>query len=328
MALPAPIAAPRTLPGERHAPDHTFAELDALGALREGDQFTWRGDHYIATADASDVIRDGFRRVFVQACSRNPAMRSGWQLADVTASRRVSSLEDIAEVTSAPPVRLRQTRTADGASLLVPVEAAPEVTSAPVRRPTLPKAVRRLLARGYRDAHAGRGYGKGAHGRINERAHILELIGDKAEGGLVAIYWTGTTYCDAPGGIATSSESVIPVPSLACPDDFWRLIDSSDPGIEGPCGWRARKPSQAGKYAARIDPIRSRWRLVANTTRAAYWHKAGAGYLALHADSDAPRRSFDAGYTRLDALMRLKGEQESTIARTCDPRTGAHKESI
>ncbi len=63
--------------------------------------------------------------------------------------------------------------------------------------------------------------------------------------------------------------------------------------------------------------------MVANTTRAVYWSTAG-GYQATRADDPIPLGL--SGYARLDALMRLKGENAATIARCCDAN-GKHKES-
>lgn len=63
--------------------------------------------------------------------------------------------------------------------------------------------------------------------------------------------------------------------------------------------------------------------LVANTTRAAYWFQPGVGYAALHPDEESPV-ALRGGYDRLDSLMRLKGESDTTIHRAADPRTGKH----
>lgn len=125
--LPAPIESPVEFPGDRHAPEYTREELAALLSVKRGDQFRWRGDHYIATDDASEDSCNGWRRVFIKACACNPAMPSGWSLADITASRKIAPTS-----AEAPPaIALRQTRNADGASVLVPAGDRPD--PAPVR---------------------------------------------------------------------------------------------------------------------------------------------------------------------------------------------------
>lgn len=88
MSLPAPISAPRALPGVRHAYPYTREEFAALSMVVEGEQFLWRGDHYLATGSARLTRRNGFEALCLTACRRNGVMRSGWELADVTASVR------------------------------------------------------------------------------------------------------------------------------------------------------------------------------------------------------------------------------------------------
>ena len=125
--LPAPIESPVEFPGDRHAPEYTREELAALLSVKRGDQFRWRGDHYIATDDASEDSCNGWRRVFIKACACNPAMPSGWSLADITASRKIAPTS-----AEAPPaIVLRQTRNADGASVLVPAGDRPDPESDP-----------------------------------------------------------------------------------------------------------------------------------------------------------------------------------------------------
>lgn len=83
LPLPLPASAIRALPGVRHTLE-TAEEFEALASLKPGEQFTWRGSHNIATGEPCVTEHgDGWRRLFLKACRTNPAMRSGWELADI-----------------------------------------------------------------------------------------------------------------------------------------------------------------------------------------------------------------------------------------------------
>lgn len=114
--LPLPdTGAARELPGVRHAAHATREELAALASIKAGEQFHWRGDLYLATGDAAPMVRNGWQSVAISACCYDPAMRSKWALADVSASRPIEPGESGGGI--APELReapLVQRRTADG----------------------------------------------------------------------------------------------------------------------------------------------------------------------------------------------------------------------
>jgi hypothetical protein len=103
-------------------------------------------------------------------------------------------------------------------------------------------------------------------------------------------------------------------------------VTSAAPGSPVPVLRQTRTADGASvlvpAFPESADPV-----LVANTCRACYWHFPATGlYRAFTADETPTAADGQAGYPRLDSIMRLKGEASHYVATACN-ELGRHKES-
>jgi hypothetical protein len=101
-------------------------------------------------------------------------------------------------------------------------------------------------------------------------------------------------------------------PGQPFPDDWEHLDDG------GRAEWEAeaeRLEREAEEGPAKHDGTVNGWRLVLQSGRACYWFKAGV-YVALRPGQE-PSDGM-GGWTRLDSLMKAKGEAADFIALQCN----------
>ena len=80
-----------TYPAMPKFPTATTTSFEGLTQIKEGQEFVLRGYVCKATKDAVTYTRNGFETILLPALRANPAMPSGWELADVHESRAVKA---------------------------------------------------------------------------------------------------------------------------------------------------------------------------------------------------------------------------------------------
>lgn len=107
---------------------------------------------------------------------------------------------------------------------------------------TLPFPARKLIRQAFRN---GTFIGKRParspllHATITERGEIAEQLSKYSNDGCIGIHWHGRQYCDSDGR-AVSYKRVLATPTIR---GFHDWLESTDPWIEGPCGYTLFRPS-------------------------------------------------------------------------------------
>ncbi len=78
-----------TYPATRTFAKETTTDFDALTRVIEGQEFIVDGYQYRAKADAVTYTNCGFEHVSIDAERLHPAVPSGWELAAISAHRKM-----------------------------------------------------------------------------------------------------------------------------------------------------------------------------------------------------------------------------------------------